>query len=144
MWFISEFIQYINSPPCGYLSHLENSPGGHSSSILPLGLCVWVDIYWCSSYNRLSCLRVALVPTFIFSPGCMPYRAWGHRGPPDQITSQRGTETISRVVFYYDVIKREHFPRYWPLVWGIHRSPVNSTHKTSDTKLWCFLWSLPE
>ena len=23
----------------------------------------------------------------------------------------------------------KHFPRYWPFVWGIHRSPVNSPHK---------------
>ena len=28
-----------------------------------------------------------------------------------------------------DVIKWKHFPRYWPLVQGIHRSPVNSLHK---------------
>ena len=28
-----------------------------------------------------------------------------------------------------DVIKWKHFPRYWPSVRGIHRSPVNSTHK---------------
>ena len=28
-----------------------------------------------------------------------------------------------------DVIKRKHFPHYWPLVRGIHRSPVNSPHK---------------
>ena len=28
-----------------------------------------------------------------------------------------------------DVIKWKHFPRYWPLVRGIHRSPVNSPHK---------------
>ena len=28
---------------------------------------------------------------------------------------------------YDDVIK--HFPRYWPFVWGIHGSPVNSPHK---------------
>ena len=28
-----------------------------------------------------------------------------------------------------DVIKRKHFPRYWPFVRGNHRSPVNSTHK---------------
>ena len=28
-----------------------------------------------------------------------------------------------------DVIKWKHFPRYWPIVWGIHRSPVNSPHK---------------
>ena len=28
-----------------------------------------------------------------------------------------------------DVIKWKHFPCYWPFVWGIHRSPVNSPHK---------------
>ena len=28
-----------------------------------------------------------------------------------------------------DVIKWKHFPRYWPFVQGIHRSPVNSLHK---------------
>ena len=29
-----------------------------------------------------------------------------------------------------DVIQWEHFPRYWPFVRGIHRSPVNSPHKS--------------
>ena len=28
-----------------------------------------------------------------------------------------------------DVIQWKHFPRYWPFVRGIHRSPVNSPHK---------------
>ena len=28
-----------------------------------------------------------------------------------------------------DVIKWKHFPRYWPFVWGIPRSPVNSPYK---------------
>ena len=28
-----------------------------------------------------------------------------------------------------DVIKRKHFPCYWPFVRGIHRSSVNSPHK---------------
>ena len=28
-----------------------------------------------------------------------------------------------------DVIKCKHFPRYWPFMRGIHRSPVNSPHK---------------
>ena len=32
-------------------------------------------------------------------------------------------------VLHDDVIKWKHFPRYWPFVWGIHRSPVNSPHK---------------
>ena len=29
-------------------------------------------------------------------------------------------------VIHDDVIKWKYFPRYWPFVWGIHRSPVNS------------------
>ena len=32
-------------------------------------------------------------------------------------------------LFHNDVIKWKHFPRYWPFVRGIHRSPVNSPHK---------------
>ena len=31
--------------------------------------------------------------------------------------------------FHDAVIKWKHFPRYWPCVWAIHRSLVNSPHK---------------
>ena len=34
-----------------------------------------------------------------------------------------------RHITHDDVIKWKHFPRYWPFVRGIHRSPVNSPHK---------------
>ena len=37
------------------------------------------------------------------------------------------------VTTHDDVIKWKHFPRYWPFVRGIHRSPVNSLHKGQ----WC-------
>ena len=37
------------------------------------------------------------------------------------------------ILFHDDVIKWKHFPRYWPFVRGIHRSPVNSPHKGQ----WC-------
>ena len=35
---------------------------------------------------------------------------------------------------YDDVIKCNHFPRYWPFVRGIHRSTVNSPHKRPVTR----------
>ena len=36
-----------------------------------------------------------------------------------------------KAIFHNDVIKWwKHFPRYWPFVWGIYRSPVNSPHKS--------------
>ena len=32
-----------------------------------------------------------------------------------------------------EVIKWKHFPCYWPFIWGVHQSPVNSPHKGQ----WC-------
>ena len=40
--------------------------------------------------------------------------------------SEQGTLLLSN---HDDVIKWKHFPRCWPLVRRIHRSPVNSPHK---------------
>ena len=31
--------------------------------------------------------------------------------------------------YHHDVIKWKYFPRYWPFMRGMHRSPVNSPHK---------------
>ena len=36
---------------------------------------------------------------------------------------------FSSLVHHDDVIKWKHFPRYWPFVRRIHRSPVNAPHK---------------
>ena len=47
-----------------------------------------------------------------------------------QRTIPNVTDAMHKVLFIFDdVIKWKHFPRYWPFVQGIHRSPVNSTHK---------------
>ena len=43
-------------------------------------------------------------------------------------TCNKSTHTYI-CVSHDDVIKWKHFPRYWPFVRGIHRSPVNSPHK---------------
>ena len=40
-----------------------------------------------------------------------------------------GTGVRGVIPRYDDVIKWKHFPRNWPFVRGIHRSPVNSPHK---------------
>ena len=46
---------------------------------------------------------------------------------------KRHTQSLSGtricIVYHEDVIKWKYFPRYWPFVRGIHRSPVNSPHK---------------
>ena len=43
------------------------------------------------------------------------------------MTEQRDGQT--QVTTSHDVIKWEHFPRYWPFVRGIHRSPMDTPHK---------------
>ena len=48
------------------------------------------------------------------------------------------------VNWHDDVIKRKHFPRYWPFVRGIHWSRWIPRTKASDAELWCFLWSMLE
>ena len=37
--------------------------------------------------------------------------------------------SLRKLFFHDNVIKLKHFPRHWPFLQGIHRSPVNSSHK---------------
>ena len=50
-----------------------------------------------------------------------------------QIVATFGIDGLAQVMvcgqIHDDAIKWRHFPRYWPFVRGIHRSPVNSPHK---------------
>ena len=46
-----------------------------------------------------------------------------------QLHSQFACDFITICTCHDNVIKWKHFPHYWPFVWGIHQSPVNSPHK---------------
>ena len=52
-----------------------------------------------------------------------------HVGEYDHWSLALMSQWISHIHNHDDVIKWKHFPRYWPFVRGIHRSPVNSPHK---------------
>ena len=59
-----------------------------------------------------------------------------HKGPVTRKTfpfKMASSSNSSICCIHDDVIKWKHFPRYWPFVRGIHRSPVNSPHKGQ----WC-------
>ena len=46
------------------------------------------------------------------------------------MANPKGINNLHRLVIQHDdIIKWKHFPRYWPFVWGVHRSLVNSQHK---------------
>ena len=50
--------------------------------------------------------------------------------PADFLVPSGNTPSASTVLTKYnDVTKWQQSPRYWPLVRGIHKSPVNSPHK---------------
>ena len=55
----------------------------------------------------------------------LPY--WSPQLPTEMTLISRCIYTIWTK--HDDVIKWKHFPRYWPFVTGIHRSPVDSPHK---------------
>ena len=45
---------------------------------------------------------------------------------------------------HYGVMALNRFPHYWPLLWGIHRSPVIPSEKANKTELCCYIWCHPE
>ena len=48
---------------------------------------------------------------------------------PADVSERPPSPEHRQVLLHDDVIKGKHFPRYWSFVRGIHRSPVNSSHK---------------
>ena len=65
-----------------------------------------------------------LMPWLLVSPGHRQPWYWLCRMNLICLCLPRGKTTA-----HDDVIKWKHFPRYWPFVRGIHRSPANSFHK---------------
>ena len=64
--------------------------------------------------------------------------------------SMESLSNYARCIFVYpciishdNVIKWNHFPRYWLFARGIHRSPVNSPRKGQWRGAFIFLWSAP-
>ena len=59
---------------------------------------------------------------------------WRHNGR-DGVSNHQPHDYLLNSLFRHrskktsKLIKWKHFPRYWPFVRGIHRSPVNSLHK---------------
>ena len=79
---------------------------------------VWLHVLWLTHIHLtthvIDFIKLLICDTFMFCP-CTAYTGHGIADSPDQL--------------HEDVIKWKHFPRYWPFVGGIHRSPVNSPHK---------------
>ena len=61
-------------------------------------------------------------------------------------TSKHNIMYITRWIYstHDNVIKWKHFPRYWPFVRGIHRSPVNSPNKGQwrEALMFSLIWGV--
>ena len=87
----------------------------------------WVNTYICITLwdvNTDSCLRCGWVIT-------SHWNLWIQWMPPTLSDQHRGAHPCANLGCsdHEDDIKWKHFPRNWPSVRGIHRSPVNSPHK---------------
>ena len=76
-----------------------------------------------ASHNRLDAVLSSRFPFIRYFPWIWTQLEVNIKS---RMFSPRRCEFIRR---HGDVIKWNHFPRYWPFVRGIHRSPVNSPHK---------------
>ena len=73
------------------------------------------------TYANYSWMKwILLICKSLFTPQCIEANA---------IHVSFAIVTKGLIKKHDDVIKWKHFPRYWPFVRGIHRSPVNSPHK---------------
>ena len=69
-------------------------------------------------------------PTVLYTPSWWWWRQIDVWQTSMRHNCDRGVPWMVFITQHHDdVIKWKHFPRYWPFVRGIHRSPVNSQHK---------------
>ena len=81
---------------------------------------IWEElISWIESVFYFYCL-------YLTTPVPREGRHHGLRSVQESLVRSSPTTGMEN---HDDVIKWKHFPRYWPYVRGIHRSPVNSPHK---------------
>ena len=103
---------------------------------------VWVLISDCIPYlNRCYYLSISGLKSNYVSKGWSSYFKPVLRKP---MLFFYHLHVADELIIQGDVTKWKHFPRNWPFVRGIHRSPVNSPHKGQWREALCFLWSAPE
>ena len=81
--------------------------------------------WWLGTHSAPGHLQTLWALAYMNSNHCL--NQWWHDSSLEIITKSK--YDIEPSTHQADVIKWKHFPRYWPFVRGIYRSPVNSPHK---------------
>ena len=98
--------------------------------------------------NDCICIQIITVTSWRFKPPVTRLFVYKRFGITSKTTPQLPTTgSFMRRIYQWlpshdDVIKWKHFPRYWPFVRGIHRSPVNSPHKRPVTRSFAVFFDL--
>ena len=108
---------------CGRTSISGSCPG---TSQWPGGSASWGWTSRTTSSIGQDMVRAAVVATKNFGLTMQQFQPYD---PGLTITVEWEHWRTRVVTIHDDVIRWKHFPRYWPFVRGIHRSPVNSPHK---------------
>ena len=89
-------------------------------------------VYINQPYTSFQCLANVQVEDDVITPGppfIIDTIFPGIGIPIIKVRGSRDRFIFIRHLYHDDVIKWKHFPRNWPFVRGIHRSPVNFPHK---------------
>ena len=125
----------------GFKFNHVNKRGSREEKILHFTDDIWPILHLISPINSpFNCIyRMKTTTTKISSKFCITgslciFHTWGLNHANDSSCHRLSySRWRPNVMFHWllhdDVIKWKHFPRYWPFVRGIHRSPVNSSHK---------------
>ena len=83
------------------------------------------------AFHLIESLSLWIVDWPLITTGCFVIKSWFivDISTRNILESQLINIHMCSFMKHDDVIKWKHFPRYWPFVRGILRSPVNSLHK---------------
>ena len=118
----SRLLSLLMSPAChckGWDGLAGKAAGLYDTSPLfsveKCNICVNMDMF-ITQWQHV-CFNISYIPTDI---------------PSDRVSNLHTKQHATyhqNMHTHDDVIKWKHFPRYWPFLRWIHRSPVNSQHK---------------
>ena len=84
-----------------------------------------------ASYAELRCLTLLLSWTIWWKSSWVTSDLRRHEAQVPEFTTLLSNShcRVNLAFIMMAIITLKHFPRYWPFVWGIHRSTLNSPHK---------------
>ena len=116
MWSHYDMVNYNTN---GSVQDCSNSI---ANTLELLQFCTKPSIQYCTEYNH------GIGRTQIVHSTTIRHQSHLQGG-----AMRRLFRVIFRKIYDDDIIKWKYFPRHWPFVRGIHRSPVNSPHNGQ----WC-------